>query len=101
MGGKSHPVDSIPDRPVRSSVAIPTELLGPQISPVFAKKLPVIGWSDFSRSCRTRRDLNWRDNKYINPLKPNDQYSIYTALLTSKRCILYIYSTNICTNILN
>ena len=33
----------------------------------------------------------------INPLKPNDHYSGRTAPLTSKRCILYIYSTNIST----
>ena len=31
----------------------------------------------------------------INPLKPNDPYRGRTAPLTSKRCILYIYSTNI------
>ena len=31
----------------------------------------------------------------INPLKPNDPYSWRTAPLTSTRCILYIYSTNI------
>jgi len=31
----------------------------------------------------------------INLLKPNDAYSGRTAPLTSKRCILYIYSTNI------
>jgi len=31
----------------------------------------------------------------INPLTPNDHYSVRTAPLTSKRCILYIYSTNI------
>ena len=30
----------------------------------------------------------------INPLTPNDYYSVCTAPLTSKRCILYIYSTN-------
>ena len=30
----------------------------------------------------------------INPLTPNDYYSGHTAPLTSKRCILYIYSTN-------
>ena len=30
----------------------------------------------------------------FNPLKPNDRYSGRTAPLTSKRCILYIYSTN-------
>ena len=30
----------------------------------------------------------------INPLTPKDHYSGRTAPLTSKRCILYIYSTN-------
>ena len=32
---------------------------------------------------------------FFNPLTPSDHYSGRTALLTSKRCILYIYSTNI------
>ena len=32
---------------------------------------------------------------HINRLTPNDPYIGRTALLTSKRCILYIYSTNI------
>jgi len=31
---------------------------------------------------------------YINTMKPNDPYSGRTAPLTSKRYILYIYSTN-------
>jgi len=31
----------------------------------------------------------------INLLTPNDDYSGHTAPLTSKCCILYIYSTNI------
>jgi hypothetical protein len=31
----------------------------------------------------------------VNPLKPNDSYRGRTAPLTSKRCILYIYLTNI------
>jgi len=31
----------------------------------------------------------------INLLTPNVDYSGHTAPLTSKRCILYIYSTNI------
>ena len=31
----------------------------------------------------------------INPLMPNDLYISRTTLLTSKRCILYIYSTNV------
>jgi len=34
---------------------------------------------------------------YFNLLTPNDNYSGRTAPLTSKCCILYIYSTNICT----
>jgi len=33
----------------------------------------------------------------INHLMPNDHYSGRTAPLNSKRCILCIYSTNICT----
>ena len=32
---------------------------------------------------------------YINLLTPNDPYSGRTAPPTSKRCVLYIYSTNI------
>jgi hypothetical protein len=35
------------------------------------------------------------NSSFINPLTPNDPYSGRTAPLTSKRCILYIYSTNI------
>ena len=31
----------------------------------------------------------------INPLTPNDLYMSRTAPLTSKRCILYIYSTDV------
>ena len=31
----------------------------------------------------------------INPLTPNEPYNGHTAPLTSKHCILYIYSTNI------
>ena len=41
----------------------------------------------YSATCYTTRTLN--------PLTPNDHYSGHTAPLTFKRCILYIYSTNI------
>ena len=34
---------------------------------------------------------------WVNPLTPNDSYMSRNAPLTSKRCILYIYSSNICT----
>jgi len=33
--------------------------------------------------------------RVFNPLSPNDPYSGHTAPLTSKCCIIYIYSTNI------
>jgi hypothetical protein len=35
--------------------------------------------------------------RILNHLTPNDHFSGCTAPLTSRRCILYIYSTNICT----
>ena len=35
-------------------------------------------------------------NIIFNPLTPNGPYMGRTAPLTTKRCILYIYSTNIC-----
>jgi hypothetical protein len=38
------------------------------------------------------RNLYWN---FVNPLTPNDPYRGRTAPITSKRCILYIYSTNI------
>ena len=43
--------------------------------------------------------INHEKTKYIeiNPLTPNDLYMSRTAPLTSKRCILYIYSTNVST----
>ena len=42
-----------------------------------------------NRRCNLRRDY------VLNPVTPNDHYSGRTAPLTSKRRILYIYSTNI------
>ena len=36
----------------------------------------------------------------LNPLTPNDLYMGRTAPLTSKRCVLYIYSTNVGTEYL-
>jgi len=43
---------------------------------------------NFNHMCSVRASL-------INPLTPNDHYRGRTAPLTSKRFILYIYSTNI------
>ena len=42
-----------------------------------------------------------RGSTVVNPLTPNDLYMSRTAPLTSKRSILYIYSTNIGTEYFN
>ena len=44
---------------------------------------------------RTLAKRRWERLPALNPLTPNDHYSDRTASITSKRCILYIYSTNI------
>ena len=56
-GGKSRPHrDSIPDRPARSPVAIPTELPGPHIiySKGKGKAVPLQAWSDPEGSRKLR-----------------------------------------------
>ena len=50
-----------------------------------------INWVSFSAKCL----LNVGPVLIVNPLTPNDPYRGRTAPITSKRCILYIYSTNI------
>ena len=56
------------------------------------------------RRVRATKLLKWKSYKYyifwvcactLNPLTPNDLYMSRTAPLTSKRCILYIYPTNV------
>ena len=49
---------------------------------------------DISTTEVTSRRITRTD---VNRLTPNDPYMVRTAPLTSKRCILYIYSTNIST----
>jgi hypothetical protein len=44
---------------------------------------------------QTSVTVNQPSKQLLNPLTPNDPYKGRTAPLTSKRCILYIYSTNI------
>ena len=59
--------------------------------------------SSAARTCHTRVPTvaDSSNRREINPLMPNDPYSGRTAPLTSKRCILYIYSTNIGTEYFN
>ena len=51
--------------------------------------------SSYFQSCLKILSLKCTFLSHINPLTPNDSYSGRTAPLTSKRFILYIYSTNI------
>ena len=57
-------------------------------------------WFFFQRFTEDTRRSNYKnkvshDPQLLNPLTPNYYYIGRTAPLTSKRCILYIYSTNI------
>ena len=54
----------------------------------------IAGSSQF-RLLQVRMNNEERTENDVNPLKPNDHYSGRTAPLASKRCIFYIYSTNI------
>ena len=54
-----------------------------------------------ARESRTQGHSSPQQSSIINTLTPNDHYSGRTASLTSKRCILYIYSTNIGTEYFN
>ena len=52
-------------------------------------------WSGISKGRDSLGNVDEdRNRSDINPLTPNDHYFGPTAPLTSKRCILYIYSTN-------
>ena len=62
----------------------------------------VMGWKEqvrLKRRCTRLDRVHVLEEGYlllvINPLKPDDPYRGRTAPLTSKCCILYIYSTNI------
>jgi len=48
----------------------------------------------FTNTSYTLEFLGGESSAVFNPLTRNDPYSGRTAPLTSKRCILYIYSTN-------
>jgi len=43
--------------------------------------------------CTSNNWSQWNSNEKLNLLTPNDDYSGRTAPLTSKCCIVYIYST--------
>ena len=64
----------------------------------FTKMTPIASFTSIYLLSFCRMDVAVQSvTALLNPLKPKDSYSGRTAPLTSKRCILYIYSTNICT----
>ena len=67
--------------------------VSPYTSPTARRRVP----SHFNGTLPTTSPTVDRHDKCnkINPLTPNDPYKGRTAPLTSKRCILYNYSTNI------
>ena len=54
-----------------------------------------LGANGLRRRRSKTRGIITQPDRFINPLTPNDHYSGRFAPLTSKLCILYIYSTNI------
>ena len=66
------------------------------IFPEYGKyyKLQSLLYSNIFFPCPVAAEVVVNHNIYINRLTPNDPYMGRTAPLTSKRCILYIYSTN-------
>ena len=61
--------------------------------PLFFKPKNSFSWLQSWRGANKNAQGVWC--MCINPLTSNDHYSGRTASLTSKRCNLYIYSTNI------
>ena len=71
-----------------------------KVSPYYARRrfVPCLQEPAPSPCCESNESIHTPSyvfQGYFNPLTPNDPYRGRTAQLTSKRCILYIYSTNI------
>ena len=64
-------------------------------SNVFGSCIIYISYTGVLKYCSDIQDDLYFRKIHVNPLTPNDPYSGRTAPLTSKRRILYIYSTNI------
>jgi hypothetical protein len=76
----------------RTCVGIPTAEINWCVVTIFPRlKVPVIAFP------QVQMPTNVSAYKTVNPLAPSDPYMGRTAQLTSRRCILNTYSTNICT----
>ena len=51
-------------------------------------------YEESDKSNIVAKDTNKSELRHINPLTPNNPFSGRTTPLASKRCIIYIYSTN-------
>ena len=78
-GGKSRPNrDSIPDRPARSSVAIPTELPDPHIQVISKAYFPITSPITFYSSCLlvVQFVTNLKTNLYSNQVEHNIEITV-------------------------
>jgi hypothetical protein len=66
-----------------------------QTSQLMAYKVKIAVCSEIRTKHSTQSERHVEFLNVYNPLKPKDLYMSRTAPLTSKRCILYIYSTNV------
>jgi hypothetical protein len=95
---------------VSCQLHVPAALLQGEVSPsipqaalsLFPLSYPEILYLGHLQNCATCFHYFTFAQSYVrnptaafNPLTPNDPYMGRTAPLTSRRCILYIYSTNI------
>jgi len=89
MDGRRHSADVVP--PERTPVPIVQDTRSPWGQSGRVRNISFPPGFD----ARTVQSVTSRCIDCINPLTPNDPYGGRTAPLTSKRCILYMYSTNI------
>ena len=90
-------LNNLPSTPESHKRSLPLRF--PHQNPVYASPLPHTRYMpvlSLSSWFYYPSNIGWAI-QHINPLTPNDPYRGRTAPLTSKRYILYIYSTNICT----
>jgi len=76
----------------------PHTLLSNKNQNTYPNRTCCVWWREGQSLPHCSRHYIYTERKQIiNPLKPNDPYRGRTAPLTPKRCILYVYSTNIST----
>jgi len=92
---QSYPKGSAVSQSFVATFALPARTCFPLLVLLWCIKCEFVDNVYWVRYVRVFSGLAYPRRSIINPLTPNDHYNGLTAPLTSKRCILYIYSTNI------